>query len=198
MRENPIMPSAISPDGQLLAQSGNPMTRSQVSALSIRDAGDSLSAGKRTPLLDVPGIPMTAISPDGHWIAYSSNENGQDEIYVQPFAGPGEKVVISAEGGELPTWSPKGRELFYLSTNRIMVVNYAIKEGSFRASKGRSWSQQSILGTGGPYQPYALAPDGKRFAVMLYPDGTAERRNTLSLTYVLNFTDILQRRLSEE
>ena len=193
MRDSNVMPSAISSDGQLLVHSGNPMTRAQVSTLSIRDSGDGLVAGKHTPVLDVPGIPMTALSPDGHWLAYGSDENGPEEIFVRPFTVPGEKVVISAGGGEFPTWSSNGRELFYLSANHIMVVDYTVKGGSFHASKARVWSQQPILDTGGPYQPYALAPDGKRFAVMLYPDGTANQRSSLNLTYMLNFGDLLQR-----
>jgi hypothetical protein len=179
-------------------QTGNPMTRSQVSIVSLRDSGETLELIKRTTLLEVPGFPMPALSPDQHWLAYGSGENGSDEIYVRPFTGRGDKVVISAGGGLFPVWSPDGTQLFYLAANRIMVVNYSVKDGVFRASKARVWTQQSVLDTGGPYQPYALAPDGKRFAVLLYPDGTAEQRNTLSLTYLLNFGDILQRRLSPE
>jgi hypothetical protein len=50
--------------------------------------------------------------------------------------------------------------------------------------------------TGGPFQPYALAPDGKRFVVLLYPDGTAERRDPLHLTFLLNLGDELRRRVA--
>src|SRR5262249_4407506 len=51
---------------------------------------------------------------------------------------------------------------------------------------------------GGPYQPYALAPDGKCFAVVFYPDGTAENQNPLHLTFLLNFFDELRRRTVTE
>ena len=45
---------------------------------------------------------------------------------------------------------------------------------------------------------YILAPDGKRFAVLLYPDGTADPRNSLDLTCVLNFSEDLRKRFSKE
>ena len=51
-------------------------------------------------------------SPDGKWLAYS-NESGRDEVYVQPFPGPGRKWLISTDGGINPVWSRDGRELFY-------------------------------------------------------------------------------------
>jgi Tol biopolymer transport system component len=61
-------------------------------------------------------------SPDGHWIAYQSNESGPTEIYVQPFPGPGAKTQISTKGGTYPTWRRDGRELFYLANDRLMAA----------------------------------------------------------------------------
>ena len=144
---------------------------------------------------------MPAFSPDGQWLAYASEESGRREVYVQPFPGPGGKVVISTDGGGFPQWSPNGRELFFLSPDRrIMVVDYTIKGNSFSSGVPRLWSKQQILlkSGGGPYQSYALAPDGKRFAVLLYPDGTAEHLNALHLTFLLNFGDELRRRVPVE
>jgi hypothetical protein len=81
-----------------------------------------------------------------------------------------------------------------------MVVDYTIKGNSFLIGTPRLWSKQQILlkETGGAFQPYALAPDGKRFAVILYPDGTTEHQNPLHLTFLLNFGDELRRRLAAE
>ena len=141
---------------------------------------------------------MPAFSPDGHWIAYASAETGRTEVYVQPFPGPGARVPISTEGGGFPVWSLDGRELFFLGVNqRVMVADYSARGNSFSPGRPRAWSQRQILlnVTGGPVQPYALAPDGKRFVVVLYPDGTTERRNSLHLTFLLNFGDELRRRV---
>ena len=57
-----------------------------------------------------------AISPDGHWLAYSSNETGRFEIYVQRFPELGGRQTISTSGGHSPLWSSDGRELYYLRT----------------------------------------------------------------------------------
>ncbi len=63
-----------------------------------------------------------AISPDGGWMAYESNETGQNEVYVQRFPTLGGKQTISTDGGRQPLWSPNGRELFYRAPKGMMVV----------------------------------------------------------------------------
>jgi Tol biopolymer transport system component len=195
-------PSSISPDGKRLAlQRGNPFTAVEVWAAPVEAAADHLRLGQGELFLRARGFPMPAFSPDGRWLAYSSAETGTPEIYVQPFPGPGGKVPVSTGGGGFPIWSPHDRELFFLDLDhRIMVVDYTAKVGSFSPGKPRVWSQQQILYNvgGGPFQPYALAPEGKRFAVTLYPDGTTEQHNRLHLTFLLNFLDELRRRVSAE
>ena len=66
-------------------------------------------------------------SPDGRWIAYRTNESGQDEIYVQAFPGPGGKARVSTEGGSQPRWRRDGKELFFVAPdNRLMAVPVAL------------------------------------------------------------------------
>ena len=141
---------------------------------------------------------MPVLSADGRWLAYSSTETGTAQIYVQPFPGPGGKVAVSTDGGQFPLWSMNGRELFFCGPDhRIMVADYLQRGDSFLPGRPRVWSQQQILyvPSDAPVLPYAVAPDGKRFAVMLYPDGTTERHDTLHLTFLLNLTDELRRRV---
>ena len=138
------------------------------------------------------------ISPDGHWMAFALGESGRSEVYVQPFPGPGGKLQISNGGGMFPRWSRNGRELFFLSLEpRIMVADYTAKGDSFVPGKPRLWSEKRILfrDGGGPFPPYDIAPDGTRFAVLLYPDGTAEHQRPVNLTFLLNFFDELRRRV---
>jgi serine/threonine-protein kinase len=52
-------------------------------------------------------------SPNGRWVAYSSDESGRDEVYVRPFPGPGGRGQVSTAGGTDPAWSPDGTDLFY-------------------------------------------------------------------------------------
>jgi WD40-like Beta Propeller Repeat len=79
--------------------------------------GLSMRDGERgTPTLLVEStfvLRYPELSPDGRWLAYTSNESGASEVYVQPYAGPGGKVRISTAGGLEPLWNPNGRELLY-------------------------------------------------------------------------------------
>ena len=69
----------------------------------------------------IPGRGAVAFSPDGQWMAYVSDESGQDEVYVRPYPGPGQEHVISTNGGEEPVWSPDGRELFFRNQDEVLV-----------------------------------------------------------------------------
>ena len=61
-------------------------------------------------------------SPDGRWVAYTSNESGRDEVYVQSFPLSGAKFQISAGGGMEPQWRKDGTELFYISEERMLMA----------------------------------------------------------------------------
>jgi serine/threonine protein kinase/WD40 repeat protein len=96
-------------------------------ALEIREpAGErrmtlsilSLQDGKITPFLRRGTTTGDArFSPDGRWLAYTSEESGRFEIYITPFPGPGQKWQVSTEGGTQPRWRRDGKELYYLSSD---------------------------------------------------------------------------------
>jgi Tol biopolymer transport system component len=60
-----------------------------------------------------------ALSPDGRWLAYTSDQSGQDEVYMRPFPGPGGLVQVSISGGTEPVWARSGRELFYRTGSSV-------------------------------------------------------------------------------
>jgi eukaryotic-like serine/threonine-protein kinase len=62
------------------------------------------------------------LSPDGHWLAYSSDETKRDEVYVQTFPTPGQQVQISLNGGDRPVWSRDGKELYYIGADQRMMA----------------------------------------------------------------------------
>jgi serine/threonine protein kinase len=63
-----------------------------------------------------------AVSPDGRWVAYVSNDSGRDEVYVQSFPSPARRWTISNAGGKSPIWGIRGNELFYRNGDKMMLV----------------------------------------------------------------------------
>jgi serine/threonine-protein kinase len=106
-----------------------------------------------------------AVSPDGRWLAYESDELGVAEIYVRPFPGVnGGKWKVSSGGGEEPAWSPDGRELFYVGPDSLMVV--PVGQGlTFSAGTPRPLFPRGgfLPARGGSARRYDIGPDGKRF-----------------------------------
>jgi serine/threonine-protein kinase len=147
----------------------------------------------RTPVTEQ----QPQFSPDGHWIAYMSNESGRNEIYVRPFPGPGGKWQVSSDGGADAMWSRNGHELFFETPapdNRIMVADYAVKGDSFSVvGKPRVWSDTQLFGS--TFVHKDLAPDGKRFVIFPRPAASAEAKGNLHVTFLLNYFDELRRRV---
>jgi Tol biopolymer transport system component len=131
-----------------------------------------------------------AFSPDGGWVAYSSDETGSYEIYVVPYPGPGPKILISTEGGVAPHWSHDGRELFYRrpgGSQAMMVVDVQISP-TFRAA-----TPKVLFEDRGYAVAYDVSPDGKRLLMIKRP-GPAQGFNN-QVTIVLNWVDELRRRV---
>jgi eukaryotic-like serine/threonine-protein kinase len=134
-------------------------------------------------------------SPDGHWIAYSSNETGQREVYVRPapeIAGglPGAqgKWLISSQGGFHPRWRRDGKELVFFSLSGGMLsASLETSGNSFRHSIPQPFPLQ-IGSAVNPLFTHDMAPDGKSF--LLVDRDTA----TTPITIVLNWEARLQRR----
>jgi eukaryotic-like serine/threonine-protein kinase len=124
------------------------------------------------------------ISPDGHWIAYASDESGRKEVYVQPFPGPGGKWQISSEGGIEPLWSRDGKELFYRQPwtqrdNQAFVVDVQTGNG-FSAGKPRLlFKAQGYVGMSS-IRTWDISPDGRRFLVV-----SAEERKPRPITELI-------------
>src|SRR5208282_309855 len=105
-----------------------------------------------------------AFSPDGHWLAYATNESGRTEVFVQRFPGPGEKVQVTADGGNHPVWTHDGHQLVYETGETLWEVEVS-NSPSFHVGKSRVLFQGDIWNQG-PGPNYALAPDKKRLAIV--------------------------------
>jgi serine/threonine-protein kinase len=163
--------------------------------LPMEVSGSGWKAGTPTRSMSkIAQRPGAAFSPDGRWLAYTSNESGRSEVFVRPFPGSGGPRQVSTAGGWVPTWSRRRNELFYLSPDsHLMVVSYAVDGNTFRANSPQKWSEQPINGRPGP-RPFDLHPDGDRFVVS---GDVASGTNVDKVVLVPNFFDEVRRRLSD-
>src|SRR6202521_6104920 len=149
-----MQPASFSPDGRRLPYTErSPETGFDLWTVTL-DLSDPEhpKPGKpelflRTPFNERDGV----FSPDGRWIAYTSNESGTRELYVRPFPGPGGKWQISDGGALYPRWPASGRTLFYESpaADRIMAADYISTGDSFSASKPRVWASLQMMDASG-------------------------------------------------
>ena len=166
--ENAQEPLSWSPDGKVLAfDDESPITGADIWTLRVEgDPGKPGQAGKPRVLLKTPFLETAEqFSPDGRWLAYESDESGRNEIYVQPFPGPGGKWQVSTEGGSEARWAANGRELFYRNGDRMMVVEVSATPSGFSAGKPRLLFEGKYL-AGGRTGAYSVSPDGQRFLMI--------------------------------
>jgi serine/threonine-protein kinase len=190
---NQQFPASFDPSGKYLAFT-EATPQNAYDLMILRIEGDEKSGwklGKPTVFLGTPANEQEPMfSPDGRWIAYTSNEFGRFEVFVRPFPGPGGKWQISTTGGLWPTWSQKRQELLYLaSDNRIMVASYTVDGDSFKADKPHLWSERAIL----PLRAgrfFDLHPDGNRIAAAV-ASGQAEEKLD-KVTFIFNLFDELR------
>ena len=158
--EYALAPKSFSPDGKLLAYVEiNPNTGYDIWVLRLSDL-------KAQPWLQTPfneSVPQ--FSPDGHWLAYISDESGIYEVYAQPYPGPGGKYQISTEGGTEPVWNPNGKELFYRNSDKMMAVDVATQPG-FSVGKPRILFQGQYVPTSATFPYYDVSRDGQRFLMI--------------------------------
>jgi hypothetical protein len=131
------------------------------------------------------------IAPDGHWLAYVSNESGRSEIYVRAYPGPGGKWQISTDGGNEPLWARNGRELFYRNGDKVMAVDITTQP-SFQAGTPRMLFE-------GEYERrnnetnFDISPDGQRFLMIKPSEQQAQAATQIHV--VLNWFEELKRRV---
>ncbi len=111
-----------------------------------------------------------AFSPDGRWLAYTSDESGRYEVYVRPYPGPGSRIQISTSGGWGPAWSGDGRELFYRSVpsrKKMLAVEIEVSGSSLKPGKPAFLFEGKYMSMN-PIRSYDVAPDGQRFLMIPY------------------------------
>jgi len=104
-----------------------------------------------------------SFSPDGRWVAYTSDESGSEEIYLRRFPDASGKIRVSREGGGGALWSPDSRELFYASGDRLMVVDVTLGENIQLSAPRELFTGDFAFERVGNYD---IAPDGQSFVVV--------------------------------
>jgi hypothetical protein len=123
-----------------------------------------LGGGDTIQITNTPAISETTakFSPDGRWVAYTSEEGGQANIWVQEFPSGASKHAVTTKGGIEPQWNRDGRELFYLTPDHYLTALPVIGAGMTFGSPNRLFSYDP----GGPHlYCYAPSADGHRFLV---------------------------------
>jgi len=126
--------------------------------------------GEPVPLLSSPPFEVAwpALSPDGRWLAYVTNESGRYQVYVAPFRGDGDRVQVSTSSGSEPVWSRDGRELYYVTEqNGIMAVRVSTTP-SFQVLDRTLLFTLPDMQVASPHANYDVDPTG-RFAIVLRP-----------------------------
>jgi serine/threonine-protein kinase len=123
---------------------------------------------KVTRLVDQPGSAQygSAIAPDGRWIAYTSDETGRPEVWLEPLPITGKRVQLTQNGGSHPQWSPDGKRIYFDQGDQMFQMDIDTgsepKAGDPTALPIKGFQQSELR------RQYDLTPDGKAF-VMLFP-----------------------------
>jgi Tol biopolymer transport system component len=151
-----------------------------------------LPDGEPKPLLQAQWFVRNAqFSPDGRWLAYSTNETGDWEVYVAPFPSVNGKWQVSRGGGGEPRWRRDGKELFYLSSEGRMMAVTVKTDGNFEAASPVTLFQTHL---GQPISSYDLVSydvtgDGQRFLI----NTKVDEPNAAPLSITLNWASEMEK-----
>ena len=188
-----ILPWAWSSDGKTL------VTIDYLGGLAF-DIGSLSMEGDRKwkPLLREKYIELQPkISPDGRWMAYMSDESGQDEIYVRPYPEISKgRWQVSTSGGNSPLWSPDGRKLFYRNGRAVMAVAVETAPAFTPGKPEVLFQGRYVVLSLTDGHTWDISPDGKRFLMLKAPgspESTTEGPHKINI--VLNWFEELKQRV---
>jgi dipeptidyl aminopeptidase/acylaminoacyl peptidase len=181
-------PDDISPDGKLLIFELQAGAKTKFDLWLQPITGD----GKAYPIIQSEFSDTHArFSPDGRYIAYSSDQTGRSEIYVRNFPSLDGVWQISTAGGDQVLWSRTGKELFYMSLDRKLISVPFTGGASFQAGQPSELfsTQVPLTGLTDERNHYLASPDGQRFLV----NNLIEESSATPLTVIVNWQSMLKK-----
>ncbi len=175
------VPWSFTPDGRTLLFAHSMLPRGQIWQVPLDGSGAA------TPVLtsEQGALAAPALSPDGRWLAYVSDESGRNEVYLMAYPSlRGGRRQVSVNGGDAPKWTRGGTELVFVSRDGMMAV-------AVDRTTGDPGSPVALFGLAGYVGGYDVAADGRRFVMMRRSRDAAPRR----LVVVTNWRDELQAKL---
>ncbi len=174
------VPDDWSSDGQFIVyQTHNPKTKWDLWVLPM--PGDR----QPFPFLQTEFNEQQAqFSPDGKWIAYTSDESGAPEVYVQTFPASGGKWRVSTGGGNQPQWRRDGKELFYIAADRKLMAVDVKLGATFEAGVPKTLFSTRVLTLTEFRNHYAVTADGQRFLI----NSMIEEISATPISVVVNWT----------
>jgi eukaryotic-like serine/threonine-protein kinase len=106
------------------------------------------------------------VSPDGRWVAYTSDESGREEVYLDSYPTAGRRVALSTTGGVHPVWRGDGRELYFWSGEALMAVQLGPSSGAAPPTIGSRSILLHSSYAGGVNTMYDVSPDGQKFVIV--------------------------------
>jgi Tol biopolymer transport system component len=194
------VPWSFTSDGKRLAfaESG-PTSAFDLWTVPVESDAEGLRAGKPEVFLKTPfDERQPSFSPDGRWLAYTSNKSGTLQIYVRAFPDNGHEKQISNNGGIIPLWSHNNHEMFFHTLdNQIMVAGYRINGDAFLPDKPRVWSDKRLADLKTFLKNFDLAPDGNRIVALMPADPPEEKKAENEVTVLFNFADEVRRTVAQ-
>jgi Tol biopolymer transport system component len=161
--------AVVTPDGSQLLFSRQVPNEWNWDIYVMPYEGDEADA---KPLVMTPGVDWwPALSPDGRFLIYMSNETGRDEVYATTFPTPTTRWQVSVEGGMWPVWSSDGTEIFFATHEELWAVDASIGSGLTLGTPRVLFNRPSINWSSRWADGFDVTGDGERFVMMQHVKG---------------------------
>ena len=193
-----VSPTAVTPDGKTVLVMSFPGGTGYIGTASLeKPDAVTLLLGKSYTSAN------TALSPDGHWIAYEAREGERNEVFVRPFPNVNDaRFPISQGGGSWPVWSRNGKELFYLAGGGGGGGERPLMSVSIKTASGTTFERNAptkVVNFQGfvraSSRGYDVSLDGSRFLVIADAAAPANSATHTSMRYITNWFEELRARV---